>query len=75
MLTDKDELKDRVAARKHEYLAKLKELSADTREEARNSRDRIKAKLDELEENLKDGWDKVSDRVAAKLNSWLDDER
>ena len=75
MLENKKELQDRISARKHELQAKLKDMQADSREEARNKRDRIKAKLDELEQDLKDGWDKVSEGVAAKLNKWLDDDR
>ncbi|HEY5923777.1 MAG TPA: hypothetical protein VIV11_18975 [Kofleriaceae bacterium] len=74
MLEKKEELKDRISARKHQLQAKLSELSADSRAEARTSRDKIKAKLDELQEDLKDGWDNVNDKVAAKLNKWLDDD-
>lgn len=72
MLDKKDELKDRIEARKHELLSKYNELKADGRAEAAKNRDKIKAKLDELESDLKDGWDKLSDKARAKLNSWLD---
>lgn len=72
MLDKSDELKDRVEARKHELLSKYNDLKADGRAEAAKNRDKIKAKLDELEVDLKDGWDKVSDSVRAKLSSWLD---
>ena len=72
MLDKSDELKDRVEARKHELLSKFNELKADTRKEAAETRDQIKAKLAEIESDLKEGWDKLSDAVRTKLNSWLD---
>jgi len=62
-----DELKDRIEAKKHELLARLNELKADSRAEAAEQRSKIKVKLDELEDTLKEGWDKA----AAKLNTWL----
>jgi DNA anti-recombination protein RmuC len=72
MLDKSDELKDRVEARKHELLSKFNELKADTRAEAAKKRDTIKAKLDEIKDDLEEGWDRMSDKVRAKLNSWLD---
>jgi hypothetical protein len=72
MLDKSEELRDRIESRKHELLAKYNELKADGRKEASEARDRIKARLDELEQHLKGGWNKVSDDVASKLNTWLD---
>lgn len=72
MLSKSDELKDRIEAKKHELMARLSELKADTRHEATEQRDKIKAKLDELETNIKEGWDKLTDSVRGKLNAWLD---
>lgn len=72
MLDTKDELRDRIEARKHDLLARLHELKADTRHEAIEARDAAKSKLDELEQYLQAGWDKVSDATRAKLNNWLD---
>ncbi|MGH9886352.1 MAG: hypothetical protein ACREBE_12535 [bacterium] len=72
MLGKSEELRDRIEARKHELLAKLNELKADSRRDAADARTRVKAKLDELETHLKNGWDKVSDDVRTKLNTWLD---
>ena len=72
MLDKSDELRDRVEARKHELLAKYNELKADSRRDASDARDKVKAKLDELEAHIKDGWAKVSDDVRTKLNRWLD---
>ena len=72
MLDKSDELRDRIEARKHELLAKYNELKADTRKEAGDTRNRVKARLDELEAQLKLGWDKVTDDVRVKLNHWLE---
>ena len=72
MIGKDDELKDRIQARKHAMQAKLDELKADSRSEARGTRDKLKKSLDELEDSVKDGWDNLSDAVRTKLNSWLD---
>jgi len=61
------ELKDRIEAKKHELLARLSELKADSRAEAREQQSRIKLKLDELEGYLKEGVDKAQ----LKINEWL----
>jgi len=66
-----DALKDRVEARKHELLAKLNDLKADTRTDASEARVKVKHKLDELELHLREGWDRLSDATRAKLDSWL----
>jgi hypothetical protein len=66
-----NELKDRIEAKKHELLARLSELKADTRAEAAEQREKLSAKLSQLEESLKDGWENVSDKVSSKLNEWL----
>lgn len=72
MITKGDELKDRVEAKRHELMAKLSELRADSRKEARDAYDKAKASLSDLEETLKDGWEKATDVVRSKLNTWLD---
>jgi hypothetical protein len=72
MLSNTDQLKDRINARKHELLSKYNELKADSRKEAAEARDKMKAKLDDLEDALKDGWDNLTDKVTARLNQWLD---
>ena len=61
------ELKDRIEAKKHELMARMAELKADTRAEAGEQSAKIKSRLEELEQHLKDGWDKA----AGKLNEWL----
>lgn len=72
MISRNEELKDRIKARKSELESRYNELKADTRSEARVERDSVKAKLEELQEHLKDGWDRMTDNVSAKLNDWLD---
>jgi hypothetical protein len=62
-----EELKDRIEAKKHELMARLAELKADSRAEAREQSSRIKLRLDELEDYLREGWDKAQ----LKLNEWL----
>jgi hypothetical protein len=71
MVSNKEELKNRIKAKQHELEARFEELKADSRAGAREERDKVRAKLNELQETLKDGWDSVSDRVSAKLNDWL----
>jgi hypothetical protein len=71
MIEHKDELKNRVEAKQRELQARYLELKADTQERTRDERDRVKRKLDELQDAVKDGWDNLSERVAAKLNDWL----
>lgn len=71
MIEQKEELKNRVDARKRVLEARYLELKADTQERAREERDRVKRKLDDLQETVKDGWDNLSEKVAAKLNDWL----
>ena len=72
MISRTEELKDRIKAKKSELESRYNELKADTRSEARVERDSVKSKLEELQEHLKDGWDKMTDTVSAKLNEWLD---
>ena len=71
MLDRDKELKDRIIAKQKALESKYHELKAETRNEARTERDKIKERLDELQESVKDGWDKMTDKVKAKLNDWL----
>ncbi|MEZ4398789.1 MAG: hypothetical protein R3B06_02130 [Kofleriaceae bacterium] len=72
MITKTDELKDRIEARRHELMARMSELKADTRKESAEAYAKVKQRLGELEDHLKDGWDNVTDAIKTKLNSWLD---
>ena len=74
MLKNKDELKDRVEAKQKSLSAKLAEMKADGRHEAIESRGKIERKLKEAQDYLKDGWDRITEPMAAKLNDWLDND-
>ena len=69
-----DELKDRVAAKQKRLEARLAELRADARSKGREEGDRLEAELVSVRDAIKDGWDKVTEEVAAKLNQWLDND-
>ncbi len=69
------DLESRVTARRAELIAKLIELKADTRREAIEARDKLKAKLSELAHIVKwgivDGWASLGGPVTHKLDQWL----
>ena len=69
-----DELKDRVEAKRLRLQAKIKELKADTRATSREEAQRLQAQLDALAESVKGGWGSVTEAVAGKLNDWLKDD-
>jgi hypothetical protein len=71
MLTKTDELKDRIEAKRLELRARFDTLKADGRHEAIAAKNKVKQGLDELDDTLRDGWDKVSEAVHAKLDEWL----
>jgi len=72
MFSKSEELRDRVEARRHELLSKYNDLKADTRKEAAEMRDSLRARLDEISDDIKDGYEDLSDAVKTKLNKWLD---
>jgi hypothetical protein len=72
MLDKRDELKDRVEAKRHELMAKYNELKADTRHEAIEARNKLKKKLDDLERYIKAGWDNLDAGLRSKLDKWLE---
>ncbi len=69
-----DELKDRVTAKQKLLESRLAELRADARSKGREEGDRLEAELVSVRDAIKDGWDKVTEEVAAKLNQWLDND-
>jgi len=73
-MSKKEELKDRVEAKKLRLQAKLRELKADTRSTSRDEAKKLQAKLDALSKSLKGGWGDLSETVAGKLNDWLKDD-
>lgn len=73
-MTQTDELRMRVTAKKKELEAKLHTIGADASAKAREERAKAKAKLDELQQTMKQGWNDLTEDVAAKLNGWLKDD-
>ncbi|HEX3763383.1 MAG TPA: hypothetical protein VHW23_32030 [Kofleriaceae bacterium] len=69
------DLKALIHARRAELIKVLVELKADTRIEAAESRERLKAKLSELAHVVKwgvaDDWASVGEPVTKKLQRWL----
>ena len=70
-MSQKDELKDRIMAKRKRLEAQLSELKADARSASREQAQKLQSQLDELNENLKGGWDDLTEAVARKLNNWL----
>ena len=73
-MDQKEELQQRVAAKTKALEAELARLRADARSAARERIERIEAQLSEAAEAVRDGWDRLTEAGAAKLNAWLDDD-
>lgn len=73
-MNQKEELKARVSAKKKELEARLASLEADAGAGAREQRAKLERKLDQLGEEIKKGWDELTEDVAARLNRWLKDD-
>jgi len=71
-VSERAELKDRIEAKRKELEARLASFKADGRKSSRESKQALEERLAELETTLSDGWDQMSEKVAAKLNRWLD---
>lgn len=65
------ELRDRVEARKKQLEAKLLEWKADTKGVFQKKIDEAEKDIADLKDLVKDGWEKVSEPVAKKINDWL----
>jgi len=72
MISDKDELKSRVEARRAEMETRLKSLKADTQAASRDEVEKIERNLDSLKDTLKDGWRDLNDAAMRRLNDFLD---
>lgn len=70
-LSQKQELRNRVESKKRELQSKLEQAKADSRQSSRSDIEQIENKLDELNSMIEDGWDKLTEGVAGKLNDWL----
>ncbi len=73
-MSQMDELKNRVEAKKLSLQAKIKELQADAQSTSREEVEKLQARIDALNEDIKGGWDSVTEAVAGKLNQWLKDD-
>lgn len=72
MRSQSQELKERVNAKQKELEAEISRLKADARGGARGQIERLEGKLAEMREVLRDGWDRVTEAGAAKLNRLLE---
>ncbi|HBP18088.1 MAG TPA: hypothetical protein DEA08_09890 [Planctomycetes bacterium] len=71
--SERAELQDRIEAKRKELEARLASFKADGRKHSRESKQALEERLAKLEESLAQGWDDMSEKVAAKLNRWLED--
>jgi hypothetical protein len=73
------DLESRIRLRRAELFVRLRELRGDSRFEAAEARDKVKAKLSELAHFLKwgvsDGWGSLGVAVKRRLEHWLRDSR
>lgn len=70
-MSQKEELRHRVEARKLEFESRVAKARADAAGTQNEIARKAQAKLDELEKHLKDGWEDLSEEAARKLNEWL----
>lgn len=73
-MSQKQELKDRIEAKKKRLQARLAELKADGREQARKEAEALRGSLEDLEARMKEGAEGLTEAVAKKLNDWLKDD-
>lgn len=68
------ELRSRIEAKKKELEARVLGLKADAQAKTRETEEHIRARLNDLQEILSDGWERMSEESAKRLNRWLKDE-
>jgi hypothetical protein len=77
--TSEADLEASIKVRRAELVAKLRELRMDTRLEATEAADKLKARLSEvahiIKEGVVDGWASLGDNVKLKLEHWLADAK
>tara|TARA_R110002096_G_scaffold436100_2_gene667763 strand:- start:15776 stop:16009 length:234 start_codon:yes stop_codon:yes gene_type:complete len=71
-MSEINELRLRIHAEKKALEARLAKLRADGTATANTAAETIETELRELEGTLRDGWDKLTDAAAHKLNDWLE---
>jgi hypothetical protein len=74
MPSEMQELKLRVEAKKKQLEAQIAKFKADSVSEANEGLEKLQQKLNSLENDLKHGWEHVTESVAGKLNRWLSDK-
>lgn len=72
-MTQTTELKSRIEAKKKELEARLLEAKADAQSKSRETEKAIRDRLDDLRGILSDGWDRLTEESAKRLNGWLKD--
>lgn len=73
-MSEKDELKLRVEAKKKQIEAQIAKFKADSVGDANEALAKLQKKLKSLEGDLQNGWENVTEGVAGKLNRWLSDK-
>ena len=73
-MSQKEELKQRVEAKKLKLQAKIKDLQANASSDSRDEVRKLQIKLEELGESMKGGWEDLTEKVSGKLNQWLKDD-
>ena len=71
-MDNKQELKERVLARKKALEARVHELRADANAGTRRELESIREQLRALETTIQGGWEDMTEAVAGKLNTWLE---
>ncbi len=74
MITRKDELKSRIEAHVAHLEARLKEVQADAQASSRPRKEQLERQLSEIKSTLSEGWEKLSDQAAEKLNHLLKED-
>jgi hypothetical protein len=69
------ELKLRVEAKKKEMEAQIAKFKADSVSNKNDAVEALQKKLTGLENDLKTGWENMSESIAGKLNRWLSDDK
>lgn len=67
----KQELKSRIEAKKKQLEADLATAKASGYSHLTDAQEEAKRKLEEIENQTKEGWDKITDAAAKKLNKLL----
>lgn len=70
-MSRKEELRNRIDARMKQLRADLAAAKADAQGKSNDQVEKIEAKLQEANKVLKNGWENVSEDIAARLNKLL----